>query len=181
MPTVLDATAYGSKWVEWWTESQPQPRGTGVWPLPKDIVSDISWRKFPAHGPNGLFLAVMAMSWWAHAVKSADNVPLFEGAVGDLHWVIQELIRTRSDNEPSSQSLSPPVQPKSTPRRPKPTPRNPPPSSPQPSPSAPQPSPLSCRPPSSRSARSLPGVHTYERAVGKRQVRPSRKARDGLQ
>ena len=172
MPTVLDATAYGSKWVEWWTESQPQPRGTGVWPLPKDVVSDVGWRKFPAHGPNGLFLAVMAMSWWAHAVKSADDVPLFEGAVGDLRWVIQELIHTRTTKEPPAQSLPPPVQSESTPRRPKPTPRNPP----------PQPPPLSRPPPSSsRPATSLPGVHTWERAAGKRVSRPLRKVLDSLQ
>ena len=137
MPTVLDATAYGSKWVAWWTESQPQPQGMGVWPLLRDVVSDVSWHKFPAHGPNGLFLAVMAMSWWARAVKSADDVPLFEDAVGDLHWVIQELIRTRSNNEPPPQPPSPPVQPKSTPRRPKPTPRNPPPHLPNPYPRLP--------------------------------------------
>ena len=40
----------------------------------------------------------MAISWWAHALKSAEDVLFFEEAIADLHWVIQELIRTRSDN-----------------------------------------------------------------------------------
>ena len=95
---VLNASKYGSRWVKWWIEFQPQQRDVQVFPSTRD-VSDTDWCKFPAHGPDGLFLAIMAMSWWAHAVKLADNIPLFEETAGNLHWVIQELIRTRSNND----------------------------------------------------------------------------------
>ena len=70
------------------------------WPLQRDVdVRDAQWCRFPTHGQNGLFLAVMATCWWAQAVKSAKDVTLFKDAVGDLNWVIQQLIRTRSGDE----------------------------------------------------------------------------------
>ena len=110
---VLNASEYGSRWVKWWIEFQPQRRDAQALPSTRD-VSDTDWRKFPAHGPDGLFLAIMAMSWWAQAVKLANDVPLFEEAAGNLHQVIQGLIRTRSNNDPppnhyclSSVSVSP--------------------------------------------------------------------------
>ena len=38
----------------------------------------------------------MATCWWAQAVVSAEDFILFEEAVDDVHWVVQELIRITS-------------------------------------------------------------------------------------
>ena len=51
----------------------------------------------------------MATCWWAQAVASAKDFVLFEEAVNDVHWVIQELIRIGSlppaSNEPQQALL----------------------------------------------------------------------------
>jgi len=107
VPVVLNAKDYGSKWVQWWAESQLQAWNVQVWPFVKEPIGDTSWLKFPTHGLNGLFLAVMAISWWAPAVKVACDVVYFEEAMDDLHWVIQELIRTRSSDDPLPESPLP--------------------------------------------------------------------------
>ena len=166
MPVVLNASDYGSRWVRWWTEAQPHPRDRQEWPLQRDVdVRDAQWRRFPAHGQNSLFLAVMATCWWAQAVKSAEDVTLFEDAVGDLNWIIQQLIRTRSGNE------SPP-QP-SLPLQSQPTHQDPPPLSLPPLSS-------SRLPPSSSRSLLPPGVCALDRGEGKRVVRPSRRLRESL-
>ena len=169
---VSNPSDYGSRWIQWWKESQPRPRGVQAWPLPRDTISDACWHKFPAHGPSGLFLAIMAISWWAHAVKSAEDVTLFKEAAGDLNWVIQELIHMRSSNDPTPR-LPSTLQSQPVPCQSQPTHQDPPPSSLPPPPS-------SC-PPRSSSRLSLPsGVRTWERPEGKRVVKPSRKLQENL-
>lgn len=175
VPVVLDAKDYGSKWVQWWTKSQPQARDVRAWPLSKESISDASWWKFPAHGQNGLFLAVMAISWWAPAVKLAGDVAYFEEAVDDLHWVIQELIRTRSSDDPLPQSPLP-LQLQPAPHQPQDACQDslPLPQSVVPSSSGPPPS--TSRPPLSSPNSLLPsGAHTQQRGPGKRIVRPPKR------
>lgn len=67
-----------------------------------------SWEDFPAHGQNGIFLVVMATCWWARAMESAEDFALFEEAVDDILWVIQELTRTHS-SPPASDEPQPPA------------------------------------------------------------------------
>jgi hypothetical protein len=183
VPVVLDASSYGSKWVQWWTESQPQARDVRAWPFPKEPIDDTSWWKFPAHGRNGLFLAVMAISWWAPAVKLASDIAYFEEAVDDLHWVIRELIRTRSSDDPPAQCLSP-LQPQHVCQDPSPSPQRvdlplsgPPPTSSHP-PSSSLLASSFLTPSSSHPTPLASGPHTWQRAEGKRVVKPSRKARE---
>jgi len=96
MPVVDDIGRYRDDWIGWWTASQPGWRSSQSWPLPKDDKSGGSWDDFPARGQNGIFLAIMATCWWARAVESAEDFSLFEEAVDDIHWVIQQLIRAHS-------------------------------------------------------------------------------------
>jgi hypothetical protein len=161
VPTVISAHVYGTEWVKWWTAAQPRERKTQQWPLSMDSTSDISWSKFPANGKDGIFLAVMGLSWWAAAVRSLDEVVFFEQAVTDLHWVVQELVRTRT-TQISPPSL-PPSQDESNPLQHDLTPR---------------PSSSSSRPPASlpRPRVSTLGVHIHPRGEGKRIIRPTRKA-----
>jgi hypothetical protein len=156
---------YGTEWVKWWTAAQPREYDTQEWPFSRDTNSDVDWCKFPANGKDGVFLAVMALSWWAPAARSSDEIASFEEAVIDLHWVIRELIRVRT----VGQLLPPPPsQSKPKTRRPKPTIIRPNPISNQ-SASTSLPPASSSRPPISAS---------YGRAAGKRVVKPSRKVLD---
>ena len=106
VPTIVDAHIYGSEWVEWWTAAQPQERETRQWPFSRETIGDMGWSKFPANGKDGIFLAVMGLSWWAPAIQSLDEAASFEEAVTDLDWVVQELVRIRTSLTPSP-ALSP--------------------------------------------------------------------------
>lgn len=109
IPAVVDACTYGTEWVKWWTAAQPQERDTQQWPFPKNVNGDGGWHRFPANGKDGIFTAVMALSWWARAIKSPSEIPFFEEATTDLHWVIQELIRIKTSHQlPPSLPLPPP-------------------------------------------------------------------------
>lgn len=96
LPVVDDIRKYRDNWIGWWTASQPKWRSTESWPFPKSVENIGGWEDFPARGPNGIFLAVMATCWWAQAMTSAEDFMLFEEVVDDVHWVIQQLIHSHS-------------------------------------------------------------------------------------
>ena len=48
----------------------------------------------------------MATCWWARAVTSVEDFALFEEAVSDVHWVVQELVRIRSPPPTSEPQMS---------------------------------------------------------------------------
>jgi len=106
VPVVDDIHRYRDDWIDWWTASQPHWRRMRPWPFAKS-GSDGAWEGFPARGQGGIFLAIMATCWWAQAVKSAEEFALFEEAVDDIHWVIQEFVRTSSPPSPPDGPRSP--------------------------------------------------------------------------
>ena len=166
MPVIADTRTYGTMWVKWWTAAQPKERDIRQWPFPRNPDDKINWRRFPANGKDGLFITIMALSWWALAVQSPDEIVLFEEAVVNINWVIQEVICIKATDQISSSCPSPlqdkPIPHQVRPRnsRPKPTPR--------------QPAPPS-RP---RASAPAPPVSTSggERATGKQVVKPTWKA-----
>jgi hypothetical protein len=94
IPCVLDVDAYCETWTSWWVACQPSWRRGEGWPLPKERAENATWGKLAARGRNGLFLVVMSTTWWAASLKSADQRRLFEGAVDDIRWVIEQQLKT---------------------------------------------------------------------------------------
>ena len=168
MPVVVDSNSYGDEWVKWWKAAQPKERDTEQWPFPRNVNGDAGWHRFPAIGKDGIFVAVMALSWWASAARSPSEITFFEEAVTDLHWVIQELIRVKTTSDLSPSHPPPRVesdvrqsgfthsQPNSTPHPPAPPPHD------------------NARP--SRPPVSASNTPAYHRAEGKRVVKPTWKA-----
>ena len=156
VPTIINACAYGTEWVKWWTATQPQECETKQWPFPRDSIDDVSWSKFPANGKDGIFLAIMGLSWWPFAIQSLSEVAFFEEAVTEIHWVVREIIRIRTH-----QTSSPPLPPSQDQNH------------------------LVLRPPvsssrsrasSSRPPASTMGAHTHSCSEGKRAIKPTWKA-----
>ena len=110
IPVIVDANSYGTEWVKWWKAAQPKERDAEQWPFPRSVNGDAGWHRFPAIGKDGIFVAVMALSWWASAIKSPNEITFFEEAVTDLHWVIQELMRVKKTCEPLPSLPPPPVE-----------------------------------------------------------------------
>ena len=192
MPTIVSACTYGTEWVKWWTATQPQERETKQWPFPRDSISDVGWSKFPANGKDGIFLAIMGLSWWPPAIKSLSEVAFFEEAVTEIHWVIQELIQIRTRQAsypppPPSQDESNPHQhnlipcPPASCTRSRTSSSRPHTSSSRPRTSSSHPRTSSSRPhtSSSRPPVSTFGTQTYSRGEGKRSVKLTWKALAG--
>jgi hypothetical protein len=101
VPSITNVEQFQAKWIFWWKSCQPNGRSTATWPLSRDDAEALDWTRLNVTGPHGLFPVVMSTSWWA----SADPGPhraVFDAAVTDLSWVIENLI-SFSSRSPESQ------------------------------------------------------------------------------
>ena len=89
---IPDATAFGASWIAWWIDCQPASRSSNAgWPAPQVELQRPDWGKMLYGGKNGLFLFVMAISWWANVVDPTQPLPDFSHAATDLKWVLEQL------------------------------------------------------------------------------------------
>lgn len=162
VPVIADAHAYGSEWVRWWTAVQPKERDVQQWPFLRGTNGDVNWDRFPANGKDGIFLALISLSWWAPAVQSPDEIVFFEEAVTNIHWVIQYLIHFKTTLQLPPLRLTPSQDEVNTS---------------QAGSIHHQPNPTSCSPASSsHPPESTSGAYAHQRATGKRVVKPTWKA-----
>ena len=86
----VDAEKFGRKVIEWWLTIQPITRK--AWPptygsLPEDFSFDF----FNCGGPNGVFLMILCLSWWANALSTDTNHTNFGLVVHDVCWVLEQI------------------------------------------------------------------------------------------
>ena len=77
--------------MDWWVGCQPQGRAAASWPFSHEPLSNTQWGRLLNGGKYGIFLFVMALSWWAKSLGSATSSPEFTGAVADTEWVLRQL------------------------------------------------------------------------------------------
>ena len=77
--------------MDWWTSCQPPDRVTTSWPFSREPLSSVQWGRFLNGGKYGIFLFVVALSWWAEALDPTTSSPDFAGAVADVEWVLGQL------------------------------------------------------------------------------------------
>lgn len=81
---------FGAAVIEWWLTIQPTARKD--WPptygpLPEGFSFDY----FNRGGPNGVFLVILCLSWWANALTSDQDHANFKLVVDDVHWVLEQV------------------------------------------------------------------------------------------
>jgi len=90
---------YQPAWHAWWFAMQPdwrQKASKTSWPLSRALSPDDrhDWNHLFRAGPNGLFLLMMSLAWWAESIaKSA--VPQYHEfgiAVDDVLWVLSDIM-----------------------------------------------------------------------------------------
>lgn len=84
--------AYGGSLVSWWKGLQPEWRG-GRWPLKRDKPDDDSWGTLRCAGPNGIFLVVLGIVWWANVLNDKPPKDLVQ-LVEDVEWVMDAMTKT---------------------------------------------------------------------------------------
>ena len=63
------------------------------WPPSHEIPPGQPWSKIAFTGPNGVFLLIISLGWWGKMVAAGNaNEAEFEAAVGDLTWVLSNII-----------------------------------------------------------------------------------------
>lgn len=66
-------------------------------PLLTTVPVDADWTPLMYGGSNGLFLVVVALSWWVSATGIHDVEIL--AAIHDVKWVLSELVAALSSGE----------------------------------------------------------------------------------
>ena len=91
-PQIKDVAAFGASWMDWWAKMQPPRRGT-TWPFPHTPLRDQwQWNDLRKGGSNGLFLAIISLSWWlAEAVEVQGDLSDVKVALADVTWCLEQM------------------------------------------------------------------------------------------
>jgi hypothetical protein len=91
LPSIENPSEYGTMWRLWWVNMQPAWRGGEL--LGKILPADGVWEPLVHGGLNGLFIVVVALSWWVNTMGRDGQHPLeLSVAINDTLWVLSELI-----------------------------------------------------------------------------------------
>ena len=95
VPLITNLQQFQEKWIIWRGSCQPKWRSTQTWPYSHEDTEGKDWAWLDVTGPHGLFAIIMSTSWWAIAVDPNSH-GVFNAAVNDLLWVMENLIKTNS-------------------------------------------------------------------------------------
>ena len=114
LPEIEDLEVFEEQWTAWWSAAQPRWRETESWPFEQVDATGRDWGKLPDGGKDGLFLVVVSLGWWIHALDPSEESVL-DNAIADVTWVLENLIRFLSvdiiaDSDSPSDTPSPPPQ-----------------------------------------------------------------------
>jgi hypothetical protein len=90
-PHIENTSQYGTKWRVWWVKLQPAWRGGEL--LVKVQPADGMWEKLFLGGSSGLYLVVVALSWWVKLMGTNGQHSLeLSVAINDVIWVFSKLV-----------------------------------------------------------------------------------------
>lgn len=113
---------YGERFVQWWHFVQPPSRNfdseTGQYRQVHE--ADVDWDDIRLSGRNGLWTAIAGLCHWGLCLRSEDarqSCRLWQYALADIDWVLQELARVPSSEAEPASSSKPSTTPSSKPKR----------------------------------------------------------------
>ena len=97
MPPVTPAQ-FGDRFTKWWTMLQPGWRKDDVRSLVtlvlfRDVPEGENWQGLRKGGTAGIYVVVMALSWWIKAQQTERDAEAWS-SVDDLLWVLQQMNQT---------------------------------------------------------------------------------------
>ena len=88
----VDAEKFGAAVIKWWLTIQPTTRQ--AWPPTYGrLPDDFSFEYFNRGGPNGAFLVILCLLWWANALVPNTDHTNFRLVVHDVHYVLEQIAR----------------------------------------------------------------------------------------
>ena len=86
----VDAEKFGATVIKWWLTIQPTTRQ--AWPPAYEpLPEDFSFHYFNRGGPNGVFLMILCLLWWANALLPDADHTNFKLVVHDVRWVLEQI------------------------------------------------------------------------------------------
>ena len=86
----VDAATFGAQVIQWWCTIQPTTRK--CWPPTYgSIPENFSFDYFNRGGPNGVFLVIICLLWWANALSPGMDYTDFQLVVQDVRWVLEQI------------------------------------------------------------------------------------------
>ncbi|KIJ91103.1 hypothetical protein K443DRAFT_126330 [Laccaria amethystina LaAM-08-1] len=85
---------YGSRFQLWWRAIQPDWRKQTDGPLSRDVPDKESWASLKKGGSAGLYIVVMALSWWVLTLKAGSDDPQVWATIDDITWVLSSVMPT---------------------------------------------------------------------------------------
>ena len=86
----VDAEKFGKAVLQWWLTIQPITRKN--WPpVYNTLPDDFSFNYFNHGGPNGTFLMILCLGWWANSLAPGMDFTDFNSVVGDVQWVLEQI------------------------------------------------------------------------------------------
>jgi hypothetical protein len=90
---------YEPQFCSWWSALQPSWQILPSGQYSREVPADETWANLRKSGSSGIYIVIMALSWWARAViatEAADTEHAsFWSIVDDFQWVLNQLC----DNE----------------------------------------------------------------------------------
>ena len=90
-PVDVEQNDFGPQFCAWWTAIQPTwcilPGGQ----YSRVVPDDETWASLWKGGSAGLFIIIVALSWWVWATEDVVAQLDLCSVIGDLHWVIQQV------------------------------------------------------------------------------------------
>lgn len=86
----VDAKVFGPAVIRWWRTIQPTTRKQ--WPPTYDpLPEDFSFDYINRGGPNGVFLIILCLGWWANALTMDAGINDYTLVVNDVSWALEQL------------------------------------------------------------------------------------------
>lgn len=102
---------YGPQFVTWWRGMQPTWRLLPGEGFSKETSTNLeSWALINKGGSAGLYIVVMALSWWVLRLRDAGtadtDAQAVWGTVDDVAWVLKQLLSLHAASKRSLPSIS---------------------------------------------------------------------------
>jgi len=86
----VDVTRFSKAVIQWWLTIQPTTRKD--WPPSYNpLPGDFSFDYFNRGGPNGVFLVILCLTWWANSLTPDTDHTSFGLVVHDVNWVLEQI------------------------------------------------------------------------------------------
>ena len=95
-PPEIDIDEFASSFMAWWIALQPGWRLADDGSFKYEALKNEDWRVLHKGGSAGLYIVVVALSWWVRALM--PEIPSFRAwtAVHDVQWVIDQITKRLS-------------------------------------------------------------------------------------